>query len=106
MFFLGVVFYKLFENRKLQSKESKKWLFKEILFNYGSMNGVIVLLFNISNFSIQNIERFFGNDIFIFLISAFLILLSLSGFIIFYLIPSKAEEYLSKTYPEYNLGKL
>jgi hypothetical protein len=106
MGFLTVIFYKLFENKKKQKKESKKWLFKGIIFNYGSTIGSQILVFQILNFSINDIESFLGTNLFLFFISSLLVVLSIFSFIILFLIPSKVEEYLSKTYPEYNLANL
>lgn len=104
--FLIIIFYQLFKNKKQQESESQKWLFKDIIYNYGSLIGIFILLFQILNFSINHIESFLGNNLFLFFISLFLVLLVLLGFIILFIIPSKAEIYLSKIYPEYNLEKM
>ncbi len=104
--FLAVVFYNLFKNRKQQKKESKKWLLKDIIFNFGSTNAVLVLLFQILNSSFFDIEQYLGKTAFSFFLSLFLVSIIVFGYIILYLIPSKADEYLSKTYPEYYLEKM
>jgi hypothetical protein len=104
--FLIIIFYQLFKNKKQQESESQKWLFNDIIYNYGSSIGIFILLFQILNFSINDIESFLGNNLFLFFISVFLVLLVLLGFIILFIIPSKAEKYLSKIYPEYNLKKV
>ncbi len=106
LIFSMVIFYKFFFNKIQQKKEKQKWLFKEIILNYGAVIGGLVLLFQIMNFSMNNLQRFLGNELFLFFVSFLLVLLSVFGFIILFLIPSKTEEYLSKTYPEYNLEKL
>jgi hypothetical protein len=104
-FFLVVIFYKLFENKNQQKKENRKWLFKEIIFNYGSTNGIFLLLFHVLNSSIYDTINYLGNNLFNFLTATFLVSIAVIGFIVLILIPSKAEEYLIKTYPEYNFEK-
>lgn len=102
---MGLIFYKLFQNKKSLKQENKKWLFKEIIFNYGSANGIIILLFQILNSSFWSSEQFLGNKLFLVLMAAFLVFLIVFGYIILFLIPSKADEYLQETYPEYELEK-
>jgi hypothetical protein len=80
----------------------KKWLFEEIIKNYGNFSGVILLSFNIFNHS----EKPFLNEYWIFVMSLFLVLMALFIFIIFKIIPSKARAYLLETYPEYKLEKV
>ena len=104
--FFAVIFYKVFKNKKQQRKEDQKWLFKEIIFNYSSINGILVLLFQILNSSIYDLEQLLGNNLFLFLVSMLLVFMIVFGHVILFIIPSKAEEYLSKCYPEYNLQKL
>jgi membrane protease YdiL (CAAX protease family) len=106
MVFLIIIFYQLFKNKKKQEKENQKWLFKNIIFNYGSTNGLLIFLFQILNSSFYDIQTFLGTNLFLLFISTLFVMMSIFGFIILSLIPSKAEEYLSKTYPEYNLEKL
>lgn len=106
MVFLIIIFYQFFKNKKKQEKENQKWLFKNIIFNYGSTIGIFTLLFQILNFSINGIEIFLGTNLFLLFIAIILVSLFVFGYIIMFLIPPKAEEYLSKTYPEYNLVNL
>ncbi|MEO8255617.1 MAG: hypothetical protein ABI554_14655 [Flavobacterium sp.] len=101
--FLVIVFYQLIKNKNQQEKDSQKWLFKGIIFNYGSTIGIFILLFQILNFSINRIEFFLGTNLFLLFMAIILVLLFVFGYIILFLIPSKADEYLGKTYPEFNL---
>jgi hypothetical protein len=106
--FLVVVFDKLSNYKKKRNKEDKKWLFKDIMFSYGSANGILIIFFQILTFSMDriNIESFLGISLLLFLLAIFSVLVFVFGYIILFQIPSKAEEYLSKTYPEYNLVNL
>jgi hypothetical protein len=103
-------FYKIFKNRKkkqlkAQTKE-KIWLFEEIINQYGSIAGIIVLPFNIFNQLIDQTDNFFGNANWVLGLSFFSVVFSILIFIIFKIIPSKAESYLIATYPEYKLESL
>lgn len=83
--------------KKNNKATGKKWLFKEIIFGYGSFTGLM-------NLPIQFSIHLDGQDYpawFLLLLSFLLIVLFLLEYIVLILIPSKAEEYLKATYPEY-----
>ena len=107
---IGFTFYEIFKNnkikkRKKQTKE-KRWLFEEIINQYGSFSGAIIFPFNFFVSIFNHSEKYLGNDIWTLGLSFFLVVLGLLIFIIFKIIPSKAEDYLQTTYPEYKLEKL
>jgi hypothetical protein len=106
----GLAFYKLIKDSFLKKKKKqtaeKKWLFEEIIQQYGGFAGIIIFPFNIFVQIFNNADDFLGNDYYILGLSFFLVLFSLVLFIIFKVIPSKAEEYLIATYPEYKLENL
>ncbi|MBP2283654.1 hypothetical protein H4V97_001972 [Flavobacterium sp. CG_23.5] len=107
---IGFTFYEIFKNnkikkRKKQTKE-KRWLFEEIINQYRSFSGVIIFPFNFFVSIFNHSEKYLGNDIWTLGLSFFLVVLGLLIFIIFKIIPSKAEDYLQTTYPEYKLEKL
>lgn len=87
------------KTKKKNEKSGKKWLFKEIIFGYGSFTGLV-------NLPIQFVIHLNGQnypDWFLLLFSFMLILLALLEYIVLILIPSKAEEFLKATYPEYKI---
>lgn len=88
------------KTRKNNVQTGKKWLFKEIIFGYGSFTGLINLPIQFSiHLDGQNYPEWF-----LLLLSFLLIVLVLLEYIVLILIPSKAEEYLKATYPEYELA--
>ena len=96
------LFYQSKKNKKERKKTGKKWLFKEIIFGHSSFAGILTFpihLFNV--FSNRNAA--IPNDYALFGISLFLISLFLSSYIVIFIIPSKAEQYLKETYPEYGM---
>jgi hypothetical protein len=99
--FLGILIYRKNMDRKHNTKTGKKWLFKEIIFNYGSFAGIAYLPIQI----VINLERVNANhSVFWQLILSFLLIsMVLFEYIILFQIPAKAEEYLKETYPEYKL---
>jgi hypothetical protein len=107
---LGLAFYKLVKNSLLKKRKKqageKRWLFEEIIHQYGGFAGIIIFPFHIFVQIFNHTDDFLRNDYNILGLSFFLVLFSLVLFIIFKVIPSKAEEYLVATYPEYKLAKL
>jgi hypothetical protein len=75
----------------------KKWLFKEIILGRSSLVGMIYLPIQI----IIHSEKVLDNNIGVLMISFLLVSMALIEYVILIEIPSKAEDYLKKTYPEY-----
>jgi hypothetical protein len=88
------------KNKKRNRQTEKKWLLKEIIFGYSSLTGLI-------NIPIQFILHINGkhyHDWTLVLLSSLLVVLGLTCYIVLILIPSKAEQYLKETYPEYEMS--
>ena len=104
---VGVTFYELFKNNRIQKRKKqtqvKRWLFEEIINQYGSLSGVIIFPFNILVQIFNRSEKYLDNDYWIMGLSFLLVVVTLVLFIIFKIIPSKATQYLKATYPEYKL---
>jgi len=102
-----VLFVALFiENRKIkkQKKETGKiWLFEQIIFNYGAFSGLLYLPLNFSNLFSRS--EVLPNNYVLFLVAFLIVSFYLVSYIIIKIIPSKAEEYLKETYPEYRMVK-
>lgn len=85
------------KNKKHVTLTGKKWMFQEIIFGYSSISGLI-------NLPIQFFIHLKGdnyNDWVLLLFSFLMVLLALVEYVVLLLIPSKANEYLKETYPEY-----
>jgi hypothetical protein len=94
------LFYQSRKNKKEYKTTGKKWLFKDIIFGHSSFAGLSYIPFYVllhTDFS-QNIgivkAAFF---------SLLFVSMALCEYIILVIIPSKADEYLKETYPEYAL---
>jgi len=109
--FFGVVFsftiYGLIQSRRQQLRNSKqsekKWLFEEVINRYGNFSVIMFVSFNVVAQLHNTIPDLFKNDIYSWCLSIILVLSSFFLFIVFKIIPSKTEEYLMDTYPEYKL---
>lgn len=103
-------FHEIFKNKKNQKQKlqsgQKRWLFEEIINQYGGFLGLIIIPINLFSRIFYHSEKDIGNNYWILGLSFFFVLLAIVLFIIFKIIPSKAEEYLLATYPEYRLEKM
>lgn len=103
-------FYEMFKNRKIRKEKKKlnekRWLFEEIINQYGTFSVAIILPFNLLLQLINHGGNFLTDDYWILGISFLFVLFSLVLYIVFKVIPSKIDTYLKQTYPEYKLEKL
>ena len=93
----------VYEKRKIKKRKKqtgKKWMFEEIIYGYGSFSSVLTFPIHTINI-FSNHTNEIPNDYALFGISLFLVTVFLATFIVTKIIPSKAEEYLKQTYPEY-----
>ncbi|MEZ7498379.1 hypothetical protein QO200_06470 [Flavobacterium sp. Arc3] len=112
LFIILIVFsvYEIFKSKKKQKQKlqsgQKRWLFEEIINQYGGFLVLISFPINLFSRIFYHSEKYIGNDYWILGLSFFFALLAIVIFIIFKVIPSKAEDYLLATYPEYKLERL
>jgi hypothetical protein len=102
----AVVFFILLKQELFKNKKAlnpKKWLLENTINRYGNLAGLFTLPFNIGNNICNNITLA-ANSYALFGMSCFFVGCSLFFYIILFEIPSKAQEYLEKTYPEYKLS--
>lgn len=110
LIFLLAIVKMVQSNKKYKTKvktTGKKWMFEELLMRFGNFPLMFMLLFNILNSMI----RFASakpiqpeNTTIILIFSAVLVLLGMLSYVIFFVIPQKAEQYLAEHYPEYMLS--
>ena len=99
IFFFGGVIRMSNKRKKTAKEEGKKWLLKDIIYGYSSITGMSYLPFQLF-FQFQH----HSNQFIVFLMSLFIVSMLIIEYIIFFIIPSKAQDYLEKTYPEYQLS--
>ena len=100
-FFVGII--KLSIRNKKQNKISeKRWLYKDIIFVLLTFGGLSYLPIQIALQLYDKIN--FLNLISLVIISITVISVFLFNYIVLFIIPSKAEEYLKETYPEYEFA--
>ena len=101
LFWIGIVKMSI-KNKRDMKLSGKKWLYKDIIFGLGSFTGFIPLPLQFG-LRIEDAAQF--GIISATIISATVVCFFLLDYIILKIIPSKAEEYLKQTYPEYELIK-
>lgn len=101
LFWIGIVKMSI-KNKRDMKLSGKKWLYKDIIFGLGSFTGFIPLPLQFG-LRIEDAAQF--GIISATIISATVVCFFLLGYIILKIIPSKAEEHLKQTYPEYELIK-
>lgn len=94
--------YKMIKSKKKHEKlTGKKWMFSENVSQVGSFGGLSFLPLQIA---FHFYEKFHITQSLSFFISISIVCFGLLYYICLYLIPSKAEQYLKETYPEYELA--
>lgn len=97
------VFYLMIFNRKKYREKDRRWLFQEIILSYGG-----VICFSTVPFQIMlrmtNNALLFENFWLTLGVSLFLVSYGIVNYIIYKVIPDKAQEYLKETYPEYEMS--
>ena len=100
-------FRKMFlDKQKLDSKKAKlekRWLFKEIIVGCGGSPLLFVFPFQIMNHFHGDLPSSLKDPKSVLFYSMFLVFYIIFAYIVQKVIPSKAEEYLKQTYPEYQL---
>ena len=99
LFWIGIIKMSR-KNKKEAELSGRKWLYKDIIFGLGSFTGFIPLPLQFG-LRIEDTAQF--GMISSIIISATVVCFFLLGYIILKIIPSKAEDYLKETYPEYAL---
>ncbi len=107
MFVLVLIIFPMLyiESRKIKKRKAatgKVWLFEQIIFSYGAFSGLLYLPVNIGNIFFNRLDVQ-PNDYILFVLAFLIVSFYLISYIIIKEIPSKAEEYLIETYPEYKL---
>lgn len=87
--------------RRRKEKSGKKWMMEEMIFKQAGGTGLIIMsqLYNVFHIS----EDLVNNDYAIIGLSLAFTAMVILNYISFTLIPNKAEELLSETYPEFAL---
>lgn len=107
LFYLILFPYLYVENKKIKKRKKetgKVWLFEQIIFGYGAFSGILTVPFQVVNITFNH-KSSLPNDYVLFGVSLVIVSIFLVCYIILKIIPSKAQEYLKETYPEYTLVK-
>jgi hypothetical protein len=109
IFYLGFLMIEFFKNNKIkkakQKANQKKWLFEEIINQYGSFSGALSMPFYILIQFSTHAERYMVSDYWYFMVSFMIVIMAIINYILFRIIPRKAKVHLLETYPEYKFVK-
>jgi hypothetical protein len=92
------------KHKKQIQNQEKRWLFQDILNQYGTFAGAIVLPLNIFLQLFNRAEHYLDNTFVLGFASFSLVLMTILMYVIFFEIPSQSKKYLLQTYPEYSLA--
>lgn len=105
--YLGFLMIEFFKSNKIkkakQKANQKKWLFEEIINQYGSFSGALGMPFYFLVQFSTHAERYMVSDYWYFMVSFIIVIVAIFNYILFRIIPLKATAYLLETYPEYEL---
>lgn len=99
------IVFVLKQNRKAKKGE-KKWLFEEIIKTHGNSSFLFLLPIQIISNSGKSSSEIFTSTIGLIIASMVLVSYYIFSYVMLKIIPSKANEYLSQTYPEYRFQKV
>lgn len=102
MFLTQVVRQIRYQNRKTK-KDEKRWLFQEVIRSYGNMSILLMLPFQALGRMVDASDKLVQNDILLTIFCVLSVSFCIADYVILFVIPSKAETYLTQTYPEYRL---
>lgn len=103
---LAIVFFVIIKRELNKNKNvlnSKKWLLENTIYRCGNFASLFYLPFFAVNSACNSFTEI--SEYFLLSISCFFVFCGLFFYIMLFEIPSKAQEYLEKTYPEYQLSK-
>ena len=100
---LTSIFWRKRNPGKTETKDQKRWLFKEIISRYGNFSAFAIFPMQLLNLFYNRQYDLAQNHILVLIFSIMLVLYALFTYIIIFVIPSKATEYVRETYPEYEL---
>ena len=103
--FYGMISNRLKHKKQIQNQE-KRWLFEDIMNQYGGFAGAIIFPLNLFLQLFNRVEHYISNTYFLVFASFFLVLMTILMYVIFFEIPSQSKKYLLQTYPEYSLANL
>ena len=103
--FYGMISNQLKHKKQIQNQE-KRWLFEDIMNQYGGFAGAIIFPLNLFMQLFNRVEHYISNTYFLVFASFFLVLMTILMYVIFFEIPSQSKKYLLQTYPEYSLANL
>ena len=103
--FYGMISNQLKHKKQIQNQE-KRWLFEDIMNQYGGFAGAIIFPLNLFLQLFNRVEHYISNTYFLVFASFFLVLMTILMYVIFFEIPSQSKKYLLQTYPEYSLANL
>ena len=102
--YMFIIWVSKYKKKRQNIPNEKKWLFKEMIYSYGGLSGFLYLPFQLLNILFNGSKyNVLESNFWLFMISFILVSFYLSMYIIMKVIPSKAEDYLKETYPEYAL---
>ncbi|PIB23403.1 hypothetical protein [Maribacter sp. 4G9] len=96
-----VMLFRTFQLKKRMEGTWRKWMLQEIIYNQGLLVNLFIIPMNLCNLKWTN--GFMDNLYFQLALSLLIVSMGLLLKICGYVIPSKADEILAETYPEYKI---
>ncbi len=97
-----VMLFRTFQLKKRMEGAWRKWMLQDIIYNQGLLVNLFIIPMNLCNLTWTN--RFMDNLYFQLVLSLLIVSMGLLLKICGYVIPSKADEILAETYPEYKIS--
>ena len=104
-----LLFFKIIKDSikiRRRPKAEKRWLFEEIIRSYGNVSAFMIVPMQVIGHFLDVEAQLFRNPLALAAASLALTVYALFCYVIFKIIPSKADQYLRENYPEYGFETL
>ncbi|MEJ1221526.1 hypothetical protein [Sediminicola sp. 1XM1-17] len=98
------ILYTSFKYRKKLNSKKRKWILEEMIFNQIGYFNLWQLPIHLLNLTFHS-DKLFHNDWFLLAISFYAVCFIILLYVLVVVIPPKAEQLLTETYPEYKMVK-
>lgn len=102
----SAIIFKLSKTKKKLADNQKKWFFEDIILSYGTTTGLLPLPFHLMYWFYNMSKELLETEVSLLILASVFVFYTIFSYIMVVMIPSKANAYLTATYPEYEIATM